>query len=127
MKMVHAEDPREILRREIGDLSKIKVFNNWVLVAVYNRPEQTKGGLYLPDVVRKEDEYQGKVGLVVKKGPLAFKDDDKTAFAGQDVEIGDWVAFRVSDGWSLKVKGVLCRMLQDVQIRLSSEEPDDIF
>lgn len=127
MVMEHAVDPREVLMSSIGDLSQIKVYNNWMLLAVYKRPEKTKGNIFLPDTVRKEDEYQGKVGLLVKKGPLAFVDDDNTSFAGQTADVGDWIAFRVSDGWSLEVNGVLCRMIQDTQVRLSGPTPDFVF
>ena len=127
MKMVHTVDPVEELRKAIGDLSKVKIYNNWILCAVYKRPEKTASGLYLADTTRKEDEYQGKVGLVVKKGPIAFVDDDNTSFNGQNVELGDWVVFRASDGWSLNVNGVLCRMLQDTNIRLTIPSPDVVF
>lgn len=127
MKMIHATDPVEDLKKTVGDLSDIKIYNNWVLCAVYKRPEKTASGLYLADVTRKEDEYQGKVGLVIKKGPLAFVDDDKTSFNGQNVELDEWVVFRASDGWALNVNGVLCRMLQDVQIRLVVPSPDVVY
>ena len=125
--MTHAGDPRAELMSSVGDISGIKIFNNWILVAVYKRPEKTLGGIILTDNTRKEDEYQGKVGLVLKKGPLAFVDDDKASFNGQDVKLGEWIAFRVSDGWSLEVNGVICRMLQDVQIRLGLPSPDVIL
>ena len=127
LKMVHAVDPREELMAALGDLSDIKIFNNYILVAVYKRPERLASGLFISDVTRKEDDYQGKVGLVVKKGPLAFEDDDRTSFRGQNVDVGDWIAFRVSDGWSLEVNGVMCRMLQDIQIRLRLPAPDVIL
>ena len=125
--MGHAADPRQQLMSEVGNIDDIKLFNNWILVAVYRRPEKTAGGIFLTDNTRKEDEYQGKVGLVVKKGPLAFVDDDKTSFNGQNVEVGEWVAFRVSDGWTLDVNGVICRMLQDTQIRMTIPTPDVVF
>lgn len=127
MVMEHAVDPRADLFKKIGNLDEIKIYNNWLLLAVYKRPEKTKGNVFLPDTVRKEDEYQGKVGLLVKKGPLAFVDDANTSFAGQSAEVGDWIAFRVSDGWSLEVNGVLCRMIQDTQVRLGGPTPDFAF
>jgi co-chaperonin GroES (HSP10) len=127
MKMAHAADPAEELRKTLGDISKINIYNNWILCAVYKRPEKTASGLYLADSTRKEDEYQGKVGLVVKKGPLAFVDDDKTVFAEQNVDLGNWVVFRSSDGWALNVNGVLCRMLQDIQVRMAVPSPDMVF
>ena len=126
-KMVHEVNPRDELIHAVGDLSKIKLFNNQILCAVYKRPEKTKSGIILTDNTRKEDEYQGKVAVVLKKGPMAFQDDSQTSFNGQDVEVGDWVVFRVSDGWQVTVNGVLCRMLQDIQIRMTIDSPDMVF
>ena len=127
MKMHHAADPRDELTYAVGDLSKIQVFNNYLLCAVYKRPEKTASGLYLSDTTRKEDDYQGKVILVLKKGPLAFVDDDNTAFAGQNVDVGQWVVVRSSDGWKLNVNGQLCHMIQDTQVRMVIPEPDVVF
>lgn len=127
MKMHHAGDPREDIRNAIGDLSKVDIYFNWVLVAVYKRPEKTKSGIYLTDDSRKEDEYQGKAGLVLKKGLQAFIDDANTSFQGQNVNVGDWVVIRPSDGWQVMINGVLCRMVQDVQIRLRIDSPDVVF
>ena len=127
MKMHHAADPRVELTRAVGDLSNIKVFNNYLLCAVYKRPEKTASGLYLSDTTRKEDDYQGKTVLVLKKGPLAFVDDDNTRFAGQNVEVGEWVVVRSSDGWKLNINGQLCHMIQDIQVRMTIPEPDVVF
>jgi co-chaperonin GroES (HSP10) len=127
LKMVHEVDPRDELLRQLGNLNDIKIFNNWILLAVYKRPEKTVGGIIISEQTRKEDEYQGKVGLVVKKGPLAFVDDSQTTFAGQNLDLGEWVVFRTSDGWALEVHGVLCRMIQDTQVRLAVPNPDDAF
>ena len=127
MKMDHVADPREQIRNAIGDLSKVDIFFNWVLVAVYKRPEKTKSGIYLTDDLRKEDEYQGKAGLVLKKGIQAFVDDANTSFQGQTIDVGDWVVIRPSDGWQVMINGVLCRMVQDVQVRLRIESPDVVF
>lgn len=127
MKMLHAADPAKELMDAVGDLSKINVFHNNILCAVYKRPERLASGFYIPESTRKEDEYQGKVVLVLKKGPIAFVDDEKTAFGGQNVEPGDWVVLRSSDGWKLNINGVLCHVIQDVQIKMTIPEPDIAF
>jgi co-chaperonin GroES (HSP10) len=127
MKMLHAVDPAQELRMAVGDISKINVYHNNILCAVYKRPEKTASGLYLSDGIRKEDEYQGKVVLVLKKGPIAFQDDDKTSFAGQDIQEGEWVVLRSSDGWKLNINGVLCHVIQDTQIKMTIPEPDMAF
>ena len=74
---------REELRSAVGDLSGVEVFNTQVLVAVYIRPEKTSGGIIRPDSVREEDKYQGKVGLLLKKGRTAFIDEE--ARSHQDI------------------------------------------
>ena len=127
MDMTHDVDPKKTLLDALGNIDDYKVFHNEIIVAVYIRPEKTKSGIYLPDSHRDEDRHQSKVGLVVKKGPIAFVDDDRTNFNGQNVELNDWIVFRASDGWSLNVNGVLCRMLQDTNIRMAVPSPDVVF
>ena len=125
--MLHEKDPKKVLLEQVGDLSKIEVFNMQVLVAVYIRPEKTKSGLYLSDKARDEDRYQSKVGLIIKKGPTAFVDKDGEWFSGLDIKEGDWIVFRPSDGWNITVNGTLCRMLDDMSVRARIEHPDQVW
>jgi co-chaperonin GroES (HSP10) len=125
--MAHTTDPKTDLLKEIGDISNVEVFNNQVLVAIYIRPEQTLGGIILTNNIREEDKWQGKIGLVLKKGPSAFVDDSKNWFNGVDVEVNDWVVFRPSDGWGLTVNGNMCRLLDDTVIRGRVNHPDTVF
>jgi co-chaperonin GroES (HSP10) len=125
--MEHADDPKKAILEEIGSIDDINVFNNQILVAIYMRPEKTKSGIILTDDTRSEDRYQGKVGLVLKKGATAFVDPDNKWFVDTNVEIGDWVYFRVTDGWSVNVHGVSCRILEDTDIRGSIQYPDAVW
>jgi co-chaperonin GroES (HSP10) len=125
--MAHSENPAGELRAKIGDISKVDILHNQILVAVYVRPEKTKAGIFLADQTRNEDRYQGKAGLVLKKGPLAFVDDDTNKFHGQNVEIGDWVFYRVSDGFPLILNGTLCRLLEEVHVKGKIPSPDVVF
>jgi co-chaperonin GroES (HSP10) len=124
MPMLHETDPKQKILDEIGDVSKFEVFNNQILVAVYIRPQKTKSGLYLSDKTTDEDRYQSKVGLIVAKGPDAFVDENGEWFKGANVDVHDWVVFRPSDGWNVMVNGVLCRMMQDTQVRGRIAHPD---
>jgi hypothetical protein len=137
---VHAKDPRKELLKAVGDISDLELFSNGILVAIYLRPEVAQLGgtkLFLPNNLAGktgEDRYQGKVGLVVGKGPQAFIDDERTQFHGQDVKIGDWVLFRASDGWPVTlVRGpgtddaVLCRILVESDIRARISQPDYVW
>lgn len=127
MRMEHDVDPAETIRKEMGDISDIEIFHNQVLVAIYIRPEKTKSGLYLSSQTRDEDKYQGKVGLIIKKGADAFVDDTGKWFKGVNLDVGDWIYFRPSDGWAITVHGQLCRILDDTDIRGRIPRPDDIW
>jgi co-chaperonin GroES (HSP10) len=127
MKMQHDNDPKQDLIDRIGDIAELHLAHNLILVAMYIRPEKTASGLFLPDETRKEDEYQGKVGLVLKKGPIAFVDDAVNKFGGFDVTVGDWVGFRTSDGFQTSINGVLCRLLEDSHIKSKIPSPDYVF
>lgn len=129
MKMVHTEDPKDTIRSKLSEdiLSNFTVFHNQILVATYIRPERTAAGLFLPEQTRGEDRFQGKVGLVMQMGPLAFQDDDRVKFHGQQVAAGDWVVYRPSDGWAVTINGVDCRVLSDTDIKMSIASPDAVF
>ncbi len=127
MVMSHDVDPREALVKALGDLSDVEVFNNQILIAVYQRPEKTKSGIILTDKHREEDRFQSKVGVIVKMGESAFKDDTGVWFNGVKFEIGDWVVYRASDGWSLTVNKTLCRLLDDTAIRARIQHPDTVW
>lgn len=127
MLMEHKIDPAKNLWDAIGDISKVEVFNNQMLVAVYVRPQKTKSGIYLTDKTTEEDRYQSKVGLVLKKGPMAFEDNTGQWFKDVEIDVGDWIVFRPSDGWSITVNNVLCRMIDDTNIKGRVDNPDRVW
>ncbi len=127
MRMEHEIDPAEAIWDQMGDITDIEIFHNQVLVAIYIRPEKTKSGLYLSSQTREEDKYQGKVGLIVKKGADAFIDASGKWFKGVNLDVADWVIFRPSDGWAITVHGQLCRILDDTDIRGRVITPDCVW
>ena len=127
MVMEHEIDPAETMIKEIGDLSSVELFNNQVLVGVYIRPKKTKSGIYLTDQTTDEDRYQSKVGLLLKKGPSAFEPNPEGWFRNETFENGQWLVFRPSDGWQITVHGILCRILNDTQIRGRVKNPDQVW
>ena len=126
MLMSHEEDPKVKLLNQLGDISDIELFHNQVLLAVYLRPEKTKSGLILTADHLDEDRYQSKVGLLVKQGPLAFEQDGNW-FTGMTFQEHDWLIFRPSDGWSITVNGVLCRIFDDISIKGRAPHPDSVY
>jgi len=109
----------------------IQAFHNWVITATYFLPDsfdvQGGGKLYLPDKVHDEALWQGKVGLVVAKGPLAFKNDEHVDFQGQDVAIGDWVMYDIMEGRQFTIERLHCRRLKDTQIVARVKDPRLIY
>lgn len=126
-ELASADDPKEAILNELGDLDGLELFHNQVMVATYIRPEKTSGGIFLPDKTLAEDRFQGKVGLVVKLGPLAFVDDAVAKFGDKKLNVGDWVFYRASDGMEMfsvdKTGGVPCRIFEDTQIKGRVSDP----
>lgn len=126
--MDHKKDPAEQVRKAVGDISEIEITGVQVLVGTYLRPESTKSGLILTDKMREEDVYQGKVGLVLKVADGAFADGGPdTKFNGFMVKPGDWVFYRVSDGFAMSLNGHHCRLIEDVHVRGRVPRPDIIL
>ena len=142
--IVHDTDPAELIKDRAGNLREIEVFNNQVLVGVYQREAESKtaGGIILTDKTTDEDKYQSKVGLILKMGPAAFDDKggESDWFQGQDMTTEQWVFYRPNAGWNVtliskdprtgKKRELLCRLLEDVNIlgRITSPMgPDRIY
>jgi co-chaperonin GroES (HSP10) len=132
--MSHDNDPKQALLDRVGDLSGIEVFGSDVVVAVYMRPERTRAGIILTDNMRSEDAFQGKVGLIVKMGPTAYCDETGNKF--RDINVGDWAVFRASDGFPVTLTAsnsvstkdaIICRIINDINIRMTVSSPDAIF
>lgn len=120
-------DPKKAILDGLGSaLDKITVRNNLVLVGTYIASEKTKGGILRPAQSMAEDLYQGNIGLVLKKGPMAFKDDARLNiyWDGQDVEIGQWVLLRYSSAWETHLNGVSVRFVEDREIKADTSDPE---
>ena len=126
MPMLHETDPKLTILESLGDISNVELFHNQVLLATYLRPTKTKSGLILTDSHVDEDRYQSKVGLLVKRGPKAFEQDG-TWFEGMEFKEHDWLIFRPSDGWSITVNNVLCRIFDDINIKGRVQDPDAVY
>ena len=96
-------------------------------MAVYLRPEKTKSGFLLPTSNLDEDKFQSKVGLLVKKGASACEDKTGAWFKGIEIKMHDWLVSRPSDGWSITINGVLCRIIEDSLIEGRVQHPDQAW
>jgi co-chaperonin GroES (HSP10) len=126
--LANASNPKLALKMKVGDLSKVELLSNRVLIGIYIAPEKTKGGIIRTTGSLKEDVYQATVGLVLKKGVTAFQDEKETNtyFHGQDVKEGDWVVFRPGDARRVQINGVDCRFIEDTLIDMVIDDPEII-
>jgi hypothetical protein len=134
MIMQHDEDPAEALIERIGDLTDFVVPFNKILVGIYIRPNIKKVAgtdrvIHLSDDTVGEDKYQGKAGIILKRGPMAFVDDDRIKFNGLNPQVGEWIAFRPSDGLKIDIRSDKghCILLDDTMVRLVIPAPDLVF
>lgn len=115
-------DPRKGIMEAIGDISGIEVCTDWVLLGTYIAPNKI-GSILVPDKVVGEDEYQGKCGLILKMGPLAFNYED---YVGPQFQVGDWAIFWVGDAKMMTINGTPCRMVRDDHLRMKIADPRQI-
>ena len=128
MLMDHGDtDPAQELRDKIGFIDDVEIPRNSVLLAIYLMPEKTKSGILLHHETRDENLYQGKACLVVKKGPIAFQDEEKYKFHGFNPKLGDWVVIRPSDGLKLDLNKVRCVLIADTSIKAVIPSPDVVW
>lgn len=140
MLMKHFEDPAETILKKIG-MKKLgelthangkpfRLMGNRVLIGIYERPKVTASGIHLADQTIREDEHQGKAGLVLLTGRSAFVSDKNYDFGTEDpdaVQPGDWVAIFVSNGRKIVINGQLCRIVEDTSIDIKIPAPDSVF
>lgn len=128
----YAADPAEfMLSRCQMWMENITWFGNYVVAATYYLPafEILPGGQKLYRSEKSQDEalYQGKVGLVLGKGPLAFVDDDRNKFKGQNVAIGEWIIWDIHDARQHTINRVHCRWIPDVRILGKVTDPKLVY
>jgi hypothetical protein len=131
-KEEYKRDPRQFLLDRCGLWSnRVRVLHNWVITTTYYLPDHFDvaggGKLFLPEKTHDEALWQGKVGLVIAKGPLAFKDDDVVKFDGQMVEIGEWVVYDIMEGRQLTIDRMHCRRMKDTQLVMVIPEPEFVY
>ncbi len=124
IKMQHDKDPATLIHEQLGDIDDVDVFNDRILLAIYERPEQTKAGIILTQTTRGEDQFQGKAAMIVKMGPVAvLKAEDR----GGALNVGDWVAIRPSDGWPVRINKQMCRLVSEKDVHLRLSTPDQAW
>lgn len=128
-----AEGPEEAKQRILDKVgpylgrSGLKPVGNNVLVAVYDRAGQkTAGGLYMPDNVR-EDEFQGKVCLVLAMGNMCCEEHSPgydAWFGDSKPQVHSWIGASIRDCQQMTLGDVACRMVPWGSISFVCDVPD---
>lgn len=116
---------RQRLLEMVGDLSGFSVNMNRILIAVWERPQKTGGGIIRP-AGYNEDRYQGVAGIVLRYGPLAYVSDEVVRFAENDKPpLHSWVVFRKGDGFRVPIRAAQCVVLESEKgIKMVIPRPD---
>lgn len=122
-----AADPKAAIIKAVGDLSKVKIAADLVLLGTYIRNEKSAGGIIRPIDTLKEDEYQGKVGLVLKTGPMAYMDWETDEERAKTAELHTWVVYQIKDAWPMQINGTACRVIPYDKIRMQIPNPSMVF
>lgn len=128
----YRDDPKAFLLFRMSLLMPLKVYHNWIITATYYLPKwdylgNTDFKFERPETVHNNALWEGKVGLVIGKGPMAFLDDEHVAFHGQNVEIGDWIQYDIMEGRQFTLDQVHCRRLKDTQLVMQIPDPRLIY
>lgn len=124
------DEEREKIMSQIdaAELDQVEVFGARLMVAKWIRTKA--GSIHMAQQTQREDGFQGKVGLVLKVGPLAFQDDANHDWCGLTVKPGDWVVYGHCDGhdFDFSPKGTFdripCKILDEANIQMIVPRPD---
>jgi|TARA_R100000322_G_C5297851_1_gene154305 co-chaperonin GroES (HSP10) len=104
-----------------------------VLIAPFNPPKKSKGGILLNQKTLEEDVIQTNVGYVLRMGPLAYADKERYP-TGPWCEEKQWVIFARYAGSRFRLNdekraafGSEVRILNDDEILGTILDPDDIY
>jgi len=108
-------------------LDKIPDPTGWrILVRPYVPPKKTKGGIYMSDESQERISLATTCALVLKMGPLCYKDEEKFP-TGPWCKEGDWVVFGRYAGSRFKVDIGEVRILNDDEIIGTVSDPQNII
>jgi|SRR5215475_593534 len=127
----YIRDPKAFLLSRLGILLPLDVFHNWIITATYYLPawHVLPSGFKFHRSEKGHDEalWQGKVGLVIGKGPLAFLSEGNVNFHDQHVDIGDWIQYDIMEGRQFTLDRVHCRRLKDTQVVMRVPDPALVY
>lgn len=144
LQLHHDVDPKQEIVSDCADLLSLFQIRPYDVALVMYQRELITGdkrlrgsGIFLSDNgvgTLREDAYQGKIGLVMKVGSLAFTDEADHKWEGFTPKVGDWVVINIGDtfGFELpaapgKTTGRKVRIVDENLVRAIVPEPDVVW
>ena len=107
--------------KEIGE--KLPDPRGWrILIAIPKVSKQTEGGIHKPEEVVYREQVGGIVGLVIKLGDLAYKDEKKFP-TGAWCGPGDYILMRSYSGTRLIANDQEFRLINDDTVEAVVSDP----
>jgi co-chaperonin GroES (HSP10) len=133
-QMPSEDDPVDPAVEALPLVDRLPQPTGWrILVMPYEGRSKTKGGLIVPDAVREREAIATVVALVLKIGPLAYKDPDK--FGPPDPATGlpvpwckenQWVCIGRYAGSRFRLEDGEVRIINDDEVVAVIRDPRDI-
>lgn len=93
-----------------------------ILIVTSKVNEKTKGGVYLPEDLRKAEDTATIIGKVLRLGPEAYNSKERFP-TGPYCGEGDYIIFRSYGGTRFKLDGVEFRLLNDDAVEAVVADP----
>ena len=127
-RFANKSQPKKEKSQETPTLEKLPEPTGWrILVLPYKGKGKTEGGVFIPDAAVEREALATVCALVLKVGPLAYKDPDKFGDSGAWCKEQDWVIFGRYAGSRLSIEGGEIRILNDDEILATIKNPEDIL
>jgi co-chaperonin GroES (HSP10) len=121
------QDPKGVVWEALGGaLKDLTLYRNDVLLVTSPIMAKSKGGIILADKTKNEERFQGKFGLIVQMGEVAFNDDEIWPNESTRPVVGDWVFYRNADTHECSINKISCRFIKDHLIIGKVSAPDAI-
>ena len=118
-----SDDPNDYRKiiKSVGE--KLPEPTGWrILIALLQADEKTESGIYKPVEVLDYETVGSIVGLVLKVGDLAYKDEKKFP-SGPWCEPGDYILMRSYSGTRISVRGQEFRLINDDTVEAVVSDP----
>tara|TARA_R100001224_G_C3966711_1_gene131050 strand:- start:334 stop:705 length:372 start_codon:yes stop_codon:yes gene_type:complete len=93
-----------------------------LLIVIPEKETKTEGGVLLPEDTRRREEAASLIGMVMKVGPDAYRDENRFP-TGPWCKEGDFIVMRSYSGTRMVIHGQEFRLINDDSIEAVVDDP----